>query len=70
LFLVKSKLIPDVNSVLELLNCAAVGDVAGVLEVHAASILKDEVCRFVSYCVHTLHSLLKRNRGKGGQNRD
>jgi hypothetical protein len=66
----KFKLIPDVNSVVWLLYCAAVGDVADVSEVHPASILKDEVCRLLSCCVHTLHSLLKRKRGTWGQNRD
>jgi hypothetical protein len=63
-----SKLIPDVNSVLGLLNWADVDD--DVSEVQAVFILKDEACRLVSCCVHTLHSLLKRNRGKRRQNRD
>jgi hypothetical protein len=40
------QLIIDDNSVLGLLHTVDVGDAVGVSEVHAASILRAEMCRF------------------------
>jgi hypothetical protein len=42
----------DVNFVLRLLHLVVMGDIADVLEVHAATIISADVCRLVNYCVH------------------
>jgi hypothetical protein len=59
-------LIIDVNYVLGLLHSMIVGDVPDLSEVHAASIFKVEVCRFMSSCVYTVFRF-RRDSEKGGK---
>jgi hypothetical protein len=53
----------DADSPLGLLLRLNVGDAGNISEVHAASIFREEVCIFGSFCVYI--SLFRKGQGKG-----